>query len=273
MANNIPSISEDNDITTLYQPTTGPAAPVGPLPPIGGDDWTPERVAEIKKELMDLLTGPDGKIRKNMSTFELFLAMYLMQKFGEAQTGVQATLQTRMNQYFDKLQGLWKYFQDSYSPDPNMNNGEIGADTYGRFLIELNALYDSVTKDDFFTKGEGKSIQKGLMSTLEDIMKQTNIAYWQRDRHYEGKNPLWAIWQEYDPSIGGATGQGNPALMENFSRTMSALNTQLTTSNNWVAAVTKTVTSTWQAEQQNMTNFLDQLVKQIKSMLSNIARG
>lgn len=191
---------------------------------------------------------------KPMPEGVITLIMYLMQEYGVQVTGLDAGLQSKVNQFFDKVHDLYAQL-DAANGQPTAANESQATSA---FLTDIANLSSALTSDGFFTSGAGSGMVQGIESALDTLKTLASKP-----------GGLEALWQEYNGASSGAPSSqvGNPTDMNTMTMTLGQLTQQYTGLSKSVQAQTQSDASQLQTEQDTLNSFLKKLNSTILYML------
>ena len=208
----------------------------------------------VQTEIDKFFAGHKG----NLTEYESFFIMYLMQEYGAQVAGNDANLQGHMNKYFTKIQALWNTLYAADNSGASGLTGGPGSASY--FDGQVADIEQDLRGDTFFNTPGREQMQLNMERTLQAIQGVVDGATG------SAPNNLYNLWAQYDPSLSGSTGQGDPANMDNLMRQLGQLNQQFTGESQAVAADTKSDVQMWQTEQDSFNNWAKALNKCIMYM-------
>ena len=186
--------------------------------------------------------------------------LYLFMELGAQQTGKAGENVNKMNSLMDHFH---KAMQDFYESDnPAMENSPQGKALWEDFQAQLTDIKNAVEKKPswFQDTAQGKQIADSITSAISGISGTAESAT------TPGSNPLYNLWNKYDPSSGSGASSGSTGDMNPFMQQLGQLNQQLTSTSQIVSAEAKTIAKTWQSEMDSYNNFSKAINNLVKFM-------
>ena len=223
--------------------------------PAGSTNYSPSDVQSMITSFFDLHSGP-------LTEYENAFIMFLMQEYGAQVSGQDANMQSEMNKYFSGIQNLWTLL-DSANNSSAGTAASAGLDA--QFMAQAHKIYEQLNHDPFFNTPARDQMKVSMQATLANIEATVTSA---EPSGTPGEYGLYNLWVQYDPSIAGGTGTGNPAQMNVLSRQLGEANAQFTGESQAVAADTKSDVKLWQTEQSTQNNYYKLISKLTQALAS-----